>query len=49
MTTRVPEKDYVPEEPPPFLGTWPRVYTAVLLYLVLVIAAMNLFSRLALP
>jgi hypothetical protein len=35
----------VPDEPPPFLGTWRRVYTAVLVYLVVVIAAAYLFAR----
>jgi hypothetical protein len=35
----------VPDEPPPFLGTWKRVYTAVLVYLVVVIAAAYLFAR----
>lgn len=28
------------DEPPPFLGSWPRVYTAVLCYLLLLIAAL---------
>jgi hypothetical protein len=35
----------VPDEPPPFLGTWKRVYTAVLIYLVVIIAAAYLFAR----
>jgi len=35
----------MPDEPPPFLGTWRRVYLAVLLYLVLVIAACYAFTR----
>jgi hypothetical protein len=35
----------VPDEPPPFLGTWKRVYTAVLVYLVVIIAAAYLFAR----
>jgi hypothetical protein len=29
---------------PPFLGTWPRVYVAVLIYLVLMIAALAVFA-----
>ena len=29
----MPELRDVPDEPPPFLGTWRRVYTAVLIYL----------------
>lgn len=33
------------EEPPPFLGTWKRVYTAVLLYLVTLIAVFYWFTR----
>ena len=33
------------DEPPPVLGTWPRVYTAVLIYLALVIAAFYAFTR----
>jgi hypothetical protein len=28
----------VPDEPPPFLGTWRRVYIGVLLYLAAIIA-----------
>lgn len=39
------EQREVPDEPPPFLGTWPRVYTVVLIYLVAVIAAAGLFTR----
>jgi hypothetical protein len=34
------------EEPPPFLGTWPRVYAAVLAYLALLIAALYALTRL---
>jgi hypothetical protein len=30
--------------PPPFLGTWPRVYTVVLLYLAAVIFGLYVFS-----
>ena len=33
------------DEPPPFLGTWPRVYAAVLIYLVVLIAGFRLFMR----
>jgi hypothetical protein len=32
-------------EPPPFLGSWRRVYTFVLLYLVCVIVAFYIFTR----
>jgi hypothetical protein len=35
----------VPDEPPPFLGTWKRVYIAVLAYLGVIIAASYLFAR----
>ena len=35
----------VPEEPPPFLGTWPRVYAAVLAYLFILILLFYLFAR----
>jgi hypothetical protein len=34
----------VPDDPPPFLGTWRRVYIGVLLYLVIVITAFYLFT-----
>ena len=35
----------VPDEPPPFLGTWNRVYVAVLIYLGLIIALCWGFAR----
>jgi len=35
----------MPDEPPPFLGTWPRIYAAVIIYLVLLIAVCYLFTR----
>lgn len=35
----------MPDEPPPFLKTWKRVYTAVLLYLAALILAFYVFSR----
>ncbi|HLY17544.1 MAG TPA: hypothetical protein VKR61_09975 [Bryobacteraceae bacterium] len=35
----------VPDEPPPFLGTWRRVYTAVAAYLALLITLCYLFTR----
>jgi hypothetical protein len=35
----------VPDEPPPFLGTWRRVYIAVLVYLALVIGICYVFAR----
>ena len=33
------------DEPPPFLRTWPRVYAAVLVYLIVLIALFHLFTR----
>ena len=35
----------VPDEPPPFLRTWRRVYTATLIYLVLIITVCYIFTR----
>lgn len=43
--SRVPLKS-VPEDPPPLLRTWPRVYTAVLIYLALLIFTLYGFTRL---
>ena len=34
------------DEAPPFLGTWTRVYTGVLLYLFVLIAILYVLSRL---
>jgi hypothetical protein len=34
-----------PDGAPPFLGTWKRVYIAVLIYLAAVISAFYLFTR----
>jgi hypothetical protein len=34
----------VPDEPPPFLGTWRRVYIGILIYLFLLITAFYLFT-----
>ena len=41
----MPDLRDVRDEPPPFLGTWRRVYTAVLLYLGVIIAACYAFTR----
>lgn len=38
-------KPEYPDEPPPILGSWRRVYWAVAIYLVLVIVALALFTR----
>jgi hypothetical protein len=35
----------VPDEPPPFLGTWKRVYVAVLIYLAAIITLFYFFTR----
>jgi hypothetical protein len=34
----------VPDEPPPFLGTWKRVYVGVAIYLVLIIGGFYVFT-----
>jgi hypothetical protein len=34
-----------PDDAPPFLGTWKRVYGAVLIYLGAIISAFYLFTR----
>lgn len=41
----MPEPRDVPDEPPPFLGTWKRVYTGVLIYLVAIVAVFYAFTR----
>jgi len=33
------------EEPPPILGTWRRLYTAIVFYLVVLITLLYLLSR----
>jgi hypothetical protein len=35
----------LPDEPPPFLGAWNRVYTAIVVYLVAVIFLFHWFTR----
>ena len=35
----------LPDEPPPLLGAWPRVYAAVIVYLALLIALCYVFTR----
>jgi len=38
----------IPDEPPPILGRWPRVYTFVLIYLAVLIAILwTITARLA--
>ena len=41
----MPDLRDVPDEPPPFLGAWSRVYVAVLIYLVIVISVFYVFTR----
>ena len=41
----MPHTRDVPDEPPPFLGTWRRVYVATLIYLVAIISVAYLFTR----
>ena len=38
-------KPTLPDEPPPILGSWRRVYWAVAVYLFLVIAALTIFTK----
>jgi len=45
----VPPEKAVEDEPPPFLGTWRRVYIVVVCYLAIVIAAFYAFSRAVTP
>jgi len=33
------------EEPPPFFGTWNRLYAAVILYLAVLIAGFHAFTK----
>jgi hypothetical protein len=40
-----PGQRETPDEPPPFLGTWRRVYTAVIAYLAFLIALCYAFTR----
>ena len=39
----IPEKE-APDEPPPFLGTWQRVYAAVVVYLAALIGVFYWFG-----
>jgi hypothetical protein len=41
----MPELREVPDSPPPFLGSWRRVYAAVVVYLAGVILIAYLFTR----
>jgi hypothetical protein len=37
--------EHEPDEPPPFLGTWKRVYSAVLVYLLALILLFLWFTQ----
>ena len=39
------DRAHIPDEPPPFLGTWRRVYATVLIYLACLIALFYVFTR----
>ena len=39
-----PHRGEPPDEPPPFLGTWRRLYTVVILYLAAIILVFYLFT-----
>ncbi len=41
----MPDARDVPDEPPPFLRTWKRVYAAVLIYLAAIIAVFYAVAR----
>jgi len=41
----MPDVRDVPDEPPPFLRTWRRVYIAILIYLGAIISLFYLFAR----
>jgi hypothetical protein len=41
----MPEPRDDADEPPPFLGTWRRMYVAILVYLVAIISAFYAFTR----
>ena len=40
-----PDPREIPDEPPPFLGSWGRVYTAVIAYLAALISLCYVFTR----
>ena len=41
----MPHTRDVPDEAPPFLRTWRRVYIAILIYLAFIISVCYLFTR----
>jgi hypothetical protein len=44
-TPDMPDARDVPDDPPPFLGTWRRIYAAIVIYLVVLIFGFYLFTR----
>ena len=48
-TTPEPPPKVTIDEPPPFLGSWRRVYIFILCYLAVVIAGFYVFSRVYAP
>ena len=44
MSVEAPARQ-MPDEPPPFLGTWRRIYLGVLLYLAFLIVLFYFFTR----
>ncbi len=38
------DRSHMPEEPPPVLGSWPRIYRTVVIYLALLIALFTVFT-----
>ena len=44
LVTPNPRRE-MPDEPPPFLGTWPRVYAVVLVYEAVLISLFYVFTR----
>jgi hypothetical protein len=43
--TPIKEKPFMPDDAPPFLGTWRRVYIFVLCYLTVLITIFYFFTR----
>ena len=45
MTPEDPARERMPDDPPPFLGTWRRVYLAVLMYLASLVVTFWVFTK----
>ena len=41
----MPDRSQMPDEPPPFLGSWGRIYTLVLGYLAALVTLFWIFMR----